>query len=100
MLLAARYEGRIVQKLLHADGGSGEYAELPPPFLQVWDLLQEGVHGLPRLALRGGAAHHVCVEPRAAAGRLGEFELRQGNAGDAIAREDIDATSLFVNMFE
>lgn len=39
---AARYEGRIVQKLLQADGGSGEYVEVPHPFLQVWDLLQEG----------------------------------------------------------
>ena len=39
---AARYEGRIVQKLLQADGGSGEYQEVPHSFLQVWDVLQQG----------------------------------------------------------
>ena len=39
---AARYEGRIVQKLLQADGGTGDYEEVPHPFLQVWDLLKEG----------------------------------------------------------
>jgi len=39
---AARYEGRIVQKLIQADGGSGDYKEVPHPFLKVWDLLKEG----------------------------------------------------------
>mmetsp|Transcript_22254 Transcript_22254/g.58094 ORF Transcript_22254/g.58094 Transcript_22254/m.58094 type:complete len:364 (+) Transcript_22254:755-1846(+) len=39
---AARYEGRIVQKLVQADGGGGEYVEVPHPFLQVWDLLKDG----------------------------------------------------------
>eukprot|EP01052_Picozoa_sp_SAG31_P040743 SAG31_NODE_5981_length_2227_cov_3.720395_1_plen_367_part_00 len=39
---AARYEGRIVQKLLQADGGTGEYEEVPHPFLHVWDVLQDG----------------------------------------------------------
>eukprot|EP01048_Picozoa_sp_COSAG05_P005496 COSAG05_NODE_327_length_11345_cov_16.236884_7_plen_249_part_00 len=34
---AARYEGRIVQKLLQADGGSSEYQEVPHSFLQVWE---------------------------------------------------------------
>ena len=32
---AARYEGRIVQKLIQADGGSGDYKEVPHPFLKV-----------------------------------------------------------------
>lgn len=39
---AARFEGRIVQKLLQADGGTGNYDEIPHPFLRVWDLLKEG----------------------------------------------------------
>jgi ABC-type nitrate/sulfonate/bicarbonate transport system substrate-binding protein len=39
---AARYEGRIVQRLIQADGGAGEYQEVPHPFLQVWDLLKDG----------------------------------------------------------
>mmetsp|Transcript_29626 Transcript_29626/g.64442 ORF Transcript_29626/g.64442 Transcript_29626/m.64442 type:complete len:357 (-) Transcript_29626:139-1209(-) len=39
---AARFEGRIVQKLIQADGGSGEYKEVPHPYLKVWDLLKEG----------------------------------------------------------
>ena len=29
-------------RLLQADGGSGEYDEVPHPFLKVWDLLKEG----------------------------------------------------------
>ena len=36
------YEGRIVQKLIQNDGGSGDYQEVPQPFLKVWDLLQNG----------------------------------------------------------
>jgi len=37
-----RYEGRIVQQLIQADGGSGDYIELTPPMLGIWNTLLEG----------------------------------------------------------
>lgn len=35
----ARYEGRIVQSLIRADGGSGEYVEKAVPMLGIWNTL-------------------------------------------------------------
>jgi ABC-type nitrate/sulfonate/bicarbonate transport system substrate-binding protein len=39
---SARYEGRIVQALIRADGGAGEYAELTPPMLECWPMVLDG----------------------------------------------------------
>ncbi|PSC72392.1 putative WD repeat-containing [Micractinium conductrix] len=39
---AARYEGRIVQELIKADGGSGDYQELALPMLGVPHTLETG----------------------------------------------------------
>ncbi|KAI7841695.1 hypothetical protein COHA_004562 [Chlorella ohadii] len=39
---AARYEGRIVQQLIKADGGSGDYQELALPMLGLWNTLLTG----------------------------------------------------------
>lgn len=36
---AARFEGRIVQQLIKADGSSGDYAELALPMLGLWNTL-------------------------------------------------------------
>jgi hypothetical protein len=33
----ARYEGRIVQEIIRKDGGAGDYSEVTPPMLEVWD---------------------------------------------------------------
>lgn len=38
----ARYEGRIVQCLIRADGGKGEYTESCPPMLGIWNTLLSG----------------------------------------------------------
>lgn len=35
----ARFEGRIVQKLIQADGGKGDYTESTPPMLGIWNTL-------------------------------------------------------------
>lgn len=37
----ARYEGRIVQELIKADGGSGSYDERALPMLGIWNTLLE-----------------------------------------------------------
>jgi ABC-type nitrate/sulfonate/bicarbonate transport system substrate-binding protein len=39
---AARYEGRLVQSLIRADGGSGSFIELTPPMLDIWPMLLAG----------------------------------------------------------
>ncbi|WIA16955.1 hypothetical protein OEZ85_013874 [Tetradesmus obliquus] len=39
---AARYESRIVQQMIRADGGSGDYVETTPPMLGIWNTLLEG----------------------------------------------------------
>eukprot|EP00429_Kryptoperidinium_foliaceum_P077936 CAMPEP_0176210144 /NCGR_PEP_ID=MMETSP0121_2-20121125/13994_1 /TAXON_ID=160619 /ORGANISM="Kryptoperidinium foliaceum, Strain CCMP 1326" /LENGTH=359 /DNA_ID=CAMNT_0017549171 /DNA_START=45 /DNA_END=1124 /DNA_ORIENTATION=+ len=39
---AARFEGRIVQKMIQADGGTGDYIEDTPPMLGIWNTLLEG----------------------------------------------------------
>lgn len=39
---AARFEGRIVQKMIQADGGKGDYIEDTPPMLGIWNTLLEG----------------------------------------------------------
>eukprot|EP00842_Homolaphlyctis_polyrhiza_P005700 jgi/Hompol1/6130/HPOL_001613-RA len=39
---AARYEGRLVQELIKADGGSGEYIEDVPEMLGIWETLLKG----------------------------------------------------------
>lgn len=39
---AARYEGRIVQSLIRSDGGRGDYDEITPPVLGIWNTLVEG----------------------------------------------------------
>jgi ABC-type nitrate/sulfonate/bicarbonate transport system substrate-binding protein len=38
----ARYEGRIVQELIKAGGGSGVYTETVPPMLGIWNTLLAG----------------------------------------------------------
>jgi len=35
----ARYEGRIVQRMIQNDGGKGDYEEQTPPMLGIWDTL-------------------------------------------------------------
>lgn len=37
----ARYEGRIVQQLIKADGGAGDYQERALPMLGIWSTLLE-----------------------------------------------------------
>jgi ABC-type nitrate/sulfonate/bicarbonate transport system substrate-binding protein len=39
---AARFEGRIVQKMIQADGGVGEFNETTPPMLGIWNTLLNG----------------------------------------------------------
>jgi hypothetical protein len=41
---AARYEGRIVQQMIVADGGKGDYVESTPPMLGIWDTLLKVRH--------------------------------------------------------
>ena len=41
MCHAYRYEGRIVQQLILNDGGNGEFVELTPPALGIWNTLLE-----------------------------------------------------------
>uniref|UniRef100_A0A7S0S6H2 Thiamine pyrimidine synthase n=1 Tax=Chlamydomonas leiostraca TaxID=1034604 RepID=A0A7S0S6H2_9CHLO len=38
----ARYEGRIVQQLIKNDGGRGEYTEVTPPMLGIWNTILKG----------------------------------------------------------
>ena len=38
----ARYEGRIVQQMIKADGGFGDYQELALPMLGLWDTVLTG----------------------------------------------------------
>ena len=35
--ILCRYEGRIVQQMIINDGGQGEYTEVTPPMLGIWD---------------------------------------------------------------
>jgi len=39
---AARFEGRIVQRLIQADGGKGDFVEATPPMLGIWNTLLNG----------------------------------------------------------
>jgi len=39
---AARFEGRIVQKMIMADGGRGEFEESTPPMLGIFDTILAG----------------------------------------------------------
>ena len=39
---AARFEGRIVQRVIQADGGSGAFVEETPPMLGIWNALVDG----------------------------------------------------------
>ncbi len=39
---AARFEGRIVQQMIRNDGGKGDYIELVPPMLGIWNTLLTG----------------------------------------------------------
>lgn len=38
----ARFEGRIIQKLIQSDGGRGQYIEMTPEKLGIWDTLVAG----------------------------------------------------------
>jgi ABC-type nitrate/sulfonate/bicarbonate transport system substrate-binding protein len=38
----ARYEGRIVQQMIKADGGTGDYQELGLPMLGLWETVLKG----------------------------------------------------------
>ncbi|KAL6763127.1 NMT1/THI5 like-domain-containing protein [Haematococcus lacustris] len=38
----ARYEGRIVQQLIRNDGGTGDFKEVTPPMLGIWNTLLKG----------------------------------------------------------
>lgn len=39
---AARFEGRIVQKMIMADGGRGDFEESTPPMLGIFDTILAG----------------------------------------------------------
>ena len=39
---AARFEGRIVQKMIQSDGGTGDFSEHTPPMLGIWNTLLTG----------------------------------------------------------
>ena len=39
---AARFEGRIVQRMIQHDGGKGDFVEDTPPMLGIWNTLLEG----------------------------------------------------------
>lgn len=39
---AARFEGRIVQALIRADGGQGDFVEKTPPMLGIWNTVLSG----------------------------------------------------------
>lgn len=39
---AARYESRIVQQMIKNDGGKGEFSEITPPMLGIWNTLVNG----------------------------------------------------------
>jgi ABC-type nitrate/sulfonate/bicarbonate transport system substrate-binding protein len=39
---AARFEGRIVQEMIRADGGKGDFTETTPPMLGIWNTLLAG----------------------------------------------------------
>jgi len=34
-----RYEGRIVQEVIRADGGKGDFVEVTPATMGIWDTL-------------------------------------------------------------
>lgn len=36
-LPSSRYEGRIVQQMIRNDGGKGDYTEVTPPMLGIWE---------------------------------------------------------------
>ena len=36
-MVLCRYEGRIVQQMIINDGGTGDYTEVTPPMLGIWD---------------------------------------------------------------
>ena len=36
-LPSSRYEGRIVQQMIRSDGGKGDYTEVTPPMLGIWE---------------------------------------------------------------
>lgn len=38
----ARYEGRIVQQMIRNDGGEGNYTEVTPPMLGIWETVLAG----------------------------------------------------------
>ena len=38
----ARFEGRIVQRLIQNDGGAGDFEEVVVPHLSIWQRLLEG----------------------------------------------------------
>ncbi|EFJ42027.1 hypothetical protein VOLCADRAFT_110035 [Volvox carteri f. nagariensis] len=38
----ARFEGRIVQQLIRNDGGAGDFKEITPPMLGIWETLLKG----------------------------------------------------------
>ena len=38
----ARFEGRIVQRLVQNDGGAGDFEEVVLPHLGIWERLLEG----------------------------------------------------------
>jgi len=52
----ARYEGRIVQEVIRADGGTGQYTELTPPMLGIWDTLVDGTAEATWVSKRGGVS--------------------------------------------
>lgn len=37
--MTCRYEGRIVQEMVRADGGKGDFVEVTPATMGIWDTL-------------------------------------------------------------
>ena len=55
-----RYEGRIVQQMIVNDGGTGDYTEVTPPMLGIWDTVL-GVGSTSFLTTPQPATHCCCT---------------------------------------
>mmetsp|Transcript_19011 Transcript_19011/g.57443 ORF Transcript_19011/g.57443 Transcript_19011/m.57443 type:complete len:344 (+) Transcript_19011:176-1207(+) len=84
----ARYEGRIVQQLIKADGGSGDYQERALPMLGIWSTLLEGKADATWVFanIEGVAAQQKGVELNVF--HLGDYNIPYGYSPVLVASED------------
>lgn len=86
---AARFEGRIIQQMIKADGGAGEYIEVAEPMLRLWDSVLSGSADATWVFMAWEGVEAALKGVEINAFKLGEYGVPYGYSTVLLVRPDV-----------